>query len=332
MLPFLRKIVFPFSLIYAVIIHIRNFLFDIGIFKSVSFQTPTICIGNLSVGGTGKTPMIEYLVRNMEVSNIAVLSRGYKRKSSGFVLAGPDSTVADLGDEPFQLHKKFPVLSVAVDADRRNGIQQLETLIKPDVILLDDAFQHRKVKATFNILLTSYQNLYPRDWYLPTGDLRDSKREARRANLIIVTKCPQGLTASEKAEIVQRLKPQSNQKVLFSSLGYAAAFKNAQGKMVDAKVLSKQHLALVTGIASPEPLVEHLKSLGMEFQHLAFGDHHNFTTGDIEKLKRFDAILTTEKDFVRLDGKLAELFYLEVAHTFGAEDGERLQEALRNLV
>ncbi|MEX0359782.1 MAG: tetraacyldisaccharide 4'-kinase, partial [Allomuricauda sp.] len=149
MLQFLRKIAFPFSLIYALIVHIRNYLFDWGVLRSISYKTPTVCVGNLSVGGTGKTPMIEYLIRTLSNHKIAVLSRGYKRKSKGFLLATPSSTVAELGDEPFQIHQKFPNISVAVDADRRNGIAQLEKMVQPDVILLDDAFQHRKVKPKF---------------------------------------------------------------------------------------------------------------------------------------------------------------------------------------
>ncbi|MGB5498951.1 MAG: tetraacyldisaccharide 4'-kinase, partial [Maribacter sp.] len=170
----LRKIAFPISLIYALVVHIRNFLFDVGIFKSNSFHTPTICVGNLSVGGTGKTPMIEYLAEILKERNkVAILSRGYRRKTKGFVLATSDSKVEEIGDEPFQLYSKLSDITVAVDADRCNGIKKLQNIIAPDIILLDDAFQHRKVKPGLSILLTAYDNLYMNDWYLPTGDLRD---------------------------------------------------------------------------------------------------------------------------------------------------------------
>ena len=185
MLQLLRKIAFPISLIYALVVHVRNFLFDTGVFSSKSYRIPTICVGNLSVGGTGKTPMTEYVLRILAERNTAVLSRGYKRKSDGFYLANAKSTVLELGDEPYQIHRKFPEVAVAVDADRRNGIEKLEKLVNPEVIVLDDAFQHRKVKPTFSILLTTYQNLYVDDWYLPTGSLRDAKKEAKRADLII---------------------------------------------------------------------------------------------------------------------------------------------------
>jgi len=330
MLQFLRKIAFPFSLIYALIVHIRNYLFDWGVLKSISYKTPTVCVGNLSVGGTGKTPMIEYLIRTLSNHKIAVLSRGYKRKSKGFLLATPSSTVAELGDEPFQIHQKFPKVSVAVDADRRNGIAQLEKMVQPDVILLDDAFQHRKVKPKFSILLTAYNQLYPKDWYLPTGNLRDAKREARRANIIVVTKCPKDLPKKEKDAITNRLRPTPNQQVLFSHLSYAEQLKDSKGNPVAPSELGGKKIALVTGIASPEPLVRHLKDIGMDFQHLTFGDHHNFSSDEIEKFKHYDAVLTTEKDFVRLSGKVEPLFYMEVAHEFDFEDGNLLKEVVES--
>ena len=217
----LRKILFPFSLGYALVVKARNYFYDIGIKKSTFFDTKTICVGNLSVGGTGKTPMIEYLIEQLKIDyRVAVLSRGYKRKSSGFLLATPKSSVENLGDEPFQIYTKFPEITVAVDADRRNGISILEEHIKPDVILLDDAFQHRKVKAGFNILLTAYGKLYCDDWYLPTGNLRDSRSEVRRADLIIVTKCPTEISETDKEGIRNNLKINTNQSVLFSSLSY----------------------------------------------------------------------------------------------------------------
>ncbi|MGX1930767.1 tetraacyldisaccharide 4'-kinase [Flagellimonas sp. 2504JD4-2] len=327
MLQLLRKIAFPFSLIYALVVFIRNRLFDIGVFKSKSYNTPTICIGNLSVGGTGKTPMIEFLIRLLDGHRIAVLSRGYKRKSKGFLLAGPNNTVEDLGDEPFQLHTKFSNSTVAVDRDRRNGIEQLEASVKPEVILLDDAFQHRKVKPKFSILLTAYGNLFMDDWYLPTGNLRDSKGEAKRADVIIVTKCPAHISREEKEKISKRINPQSHQKVLFSTLIYQENVRNAS-EVIELDALKGKNFALVTGIASPEPLVAHLKNLGLVFEHLEYGDHHYFTANEIDGFANFELILTTEKDFVRLDGKVENLYYLEVAHSFEIKDQATLKEVI----
>ncbi len=328
MLQLLRKIAFPISLVYALVVYVRNFLFDVGFFSSKSYKTPIICVGNLSVGGTGKTPMTEYLLRILGDRNTAVLSRGYKRKSEGFYLAGTESTVLELGDEPYQIHQKFPEVTVAVDADRRNGIEKLEGLIKPDVIVLDDAFQHRKVKPSFSILLTTYHNLYVDDWYLPTGSLRDAKKEAKRADLIIVTKCPKGLRKDERHAITAKLKPKKHQNVLFASLQYNDFVTDGRQEKVQLSELKGKPLALVTGIASPEPLVQFLKSVGIVFEHFEFGDHHHFTDKEIEQFKGCQMVLTTEKDFVRLEGRLQNLYFLEISHSFSSEDEAVLKSSL----
>lgn len=328
----LRKIAFPFSLIYALIVLLRNFLYDIGVFKSKQYKTPILCVGNLSVGGTGKTPMIECLIRLLDNHSIAVLSRGYKRKSKGFLLAGPKCSVEDIGDEPFQIYKKFPKITVAVDADRRNGISQLENLVKPDVILLDDAFQHRKVKPMYSILLTAYDNLFIDDWYLPTGDLRDSRLEAKRADMVIVTKCPKLLSEIERATISQRLKLMPRQKLLFSSLAYNDVVKNNINEEKKLFGLKEKKIALVTGIASPKPLVSHLMDIGLKIKHFEYADHHYFTQKEIQKFSDFEIVLTTEKDFVRLSGKVDNLYYLEVAHLFSADDQSVLEQTILGLI
>ncbi|PWL37501.1 tetraacyldisaccharide 4'-kinase [Flagellimonas aquimarina] len=327
----LRKIAFPFSLIYALVVYVRNLLYDIGFFKSITYKTPTVCVGNLSVGGTGKTPMIEYLIRLMGEKEVAVLSRGYKRRSKGFLVATQNCSVEDLGDEPFQLYKKFPQITIAVDSDRRNGIEQLQNGIKPEVILLDDAFQHRRVKPSFSILLTAYDNLFFNDWYLPTGNLRDSKLEKKRADIIIVTKCPESLLKDERTSIYKRLKPTKNQKVLFCSLKYANVFKNAKGT-IELSVLKSEKIALVTGIASPKPLVSHLKGLDVEFKHFEFSDHHYFSNKEIDQFRDFNIILTTEKDYVRLEGRVENVYYLEVAHHFSDEDHSVLERSVMDLI
>lgn len=327
----LRKIAFPISLVYALVVYLRNFLYDVGILTSRSCATPTICVGNLSVGGTGKTPMTEYLIRVLEGHRTAVLSRGYKRKSKGFLLAMPHSTVLELGDEPYQLYRKFPEVAVAVDADRRNGIGQLEEFIKPEVIVLDDAFQHRRVKPSFSILLTAYGNLYVDDWYLPTGDLRDGKKEATRADLIVVTKCPDTLSDAEREHIKKKLRPKIHQKVLFASLRYREKVFDGKGKNMELLDLKQRQVALVTGIAVPKPLVDHLASLGIPFEHFAFGDHHHFSEKEIRQFKDHEIVLTTEKDFVRLEGRLENLYYVQVAHHFDHADSAVLEERVKNL-
>lgn len=332
MLQLLRKIAFPFSLVYALVVHVRNWFYNVGVFKSVSYKTPILCVGNLSVGGTGKTPMIEYLVRLFQGHKVAVLSRGYKRKSKGFLLGDVNSSVLDLGDEPYQLHQKFPEITVAVDADRRNGITQLENTVKPEIILLDDAFQHRRVKPHFSILLTAYGQLYVDDWYLPTGNLRDAKREAKRANLIIVTKCPGSLSEEEQTAIIDRLKPLPHQNVLFSKLEYNSLLKGGEVENLHLSAIKGKKMALVTGIASPEPLLNYLKSMGLVFAHFEFGDHHNFSEKDVQLFKDHELILTTEKDYVRLKDKVKNLFYVEIAHSFTAEDKVFLEKTIKNLV
>ncbi|WP_373517569.1 tetraacyldisaccharide 4'-kinase [Pricia sp.] len=322
----LRKFLFPISLMYALVVHVRNFLYDVDVFKSKAFATPTICIGNLSVGGTGKTPMAEFLISLLKDEyKVALLSRGYRRESKGFVLANTKSTIGDLGDEPYQIFSKFPEIAVAVDADRRNGIRILDQKVSPDVILLDDAFQHRKVNYGFSLLLTAHDNLYVNDWYLPTGSLRDSKREAKRADMIIVTKCPPNLDDSERQRIIQKLKPEPHQQILFSCLAYSSEFiGDTKGFAVD--YFRDKKLTLVTGIANPEPLVAYLKEAGLAFEHLRFEDHHSFTENELQQFRTREYLLTTEKDYVRLGGKVENVYYLPIRHRL-LDEGRKVLEA-----
>jgi tetraacyldisaccharide 4'-kinase len=216
----LRKLALPIALLYGLAVRLRNFCYDTGLYPSKSFRTPTLCIGNLSVGGTGKTPMVELLIKLFgESEKLAVLSRGYRRRTRGFIKAHAGSTAREIGDEPFQLHSKFPAITVAVDANRSRGITMLEQE-NPRLIVLDDAFQHRKVRPDVSILLTAYGKLYTDDFYLPTGTLRDSRVEAGRADIIIVTKCPDSLTAAEQQEITSKLKPMPHQLLLFAGMQY----------------------------------------------------------------------------------------------------------------
>ncbi len=328
----LRKLLFPVSLIYALVVFVRNRLYDIGIFKSTSFSVKTICIGNLSVGGTGKTPMTEWLVRSLSPRyNIAVLSRGYRRKTSGFILATATSKVTDIGDEPFQLFSKFPKITVAVDANRGNGIDRLQQEVQPDVVLLDDAFQHRKVKADYAMLLTTYDNLYIDDWYLPTGNLRDVKYAAERANCIVVTKCPESLGKNEQVAIKKRINPKEHQSVLFAYLWYGNEVIGID-RSLSLSAFKDKKVSLVTGIANPKPLVSYLNAKGISFEHLAYKDHHFFSEGELELLKRKEYILTTEKDFVRLKDDLDNIFYLPIAHSFLGDGKTILEQELEALM
>jgi tetraacyldisaccharide 4'-kinase len=305
--PF-RILLFPFSLIYGAAVWIRNRLYNKGILRSTGFNLPIICVGNLSVGGTGKSPMVEWLVKNLQhQTNVAVLSRGYKRRTKGYALAGPGTTALDIGDEPMQFHNKFPGVTIAVGEERIVAIPQL-LHDRPDtkVIVLDDAFQHRAIKAGFNILLTNYDNLFTRDWFLPTGDLRDERKSYKRADAIIVTKCPQRLSIEEKEVIAREIKPLPRQQVFFTTIRYGMPYhiisKNEMLLNASTEVL------LVSGIANPMPLKKYLQDASKTYYEILYSDHHIFSIDDWKDIvARFNniptenkIILTTEKDAVRL--------------------------------
>jgi tetraacyldisaccharide 4'-kinase len=321
---FLRKIAFPFSVLYGLITNLRNYLYDVAILKSTHFKTPTIVVGNLSVGGTGKTPQIEYLIDLLKNNcKIAVLSRGYKRKSKGFFIADENVSAKILGDEPYQIHLKYPEVIVCVDADRTNGITKLEQLENPpEIILLDDAFQHRKVKGGFNVLLTTFDNLYVDDTMLPTGDLREKASGANRAQAIIVTKCPTDISAKAQSEIVKKLHPKSHQQVFFTAIAYDTQLKGES--TIDLNDLADVEILLVTGIANSKPLTAYLKSKKLHFKHLKYPDHHHFSLNEITEINsayetlasKNKIILTTEKDYVRIFGKLKNLHYISIKTTF----------------
>jgi len=318
----LRKLLFPFAIVYGLITLLRNYLYDKGILKSYTFDIPVIAVGNLSVGGTGKTPQIEYIIRLLSPNyKVATLSRGYKRKSEAFVLADENSNAEILGDEPYQYYTKFPNIQVAVDADRKNGIEQLlSQSAAPEIILLDDAFQHRKVKAGFYILLTSYDDLFCDDFMLPTGNLRESSNGAKRANLIIVTKCPPSITLSEQEEISKKLRRTFLRKddksviIFFSFIDYDDKVYNAN-ESVAVNDLKSTPKILLAGIAKPKPFFDFLQADTDEI--MVFPDHHHFSESDIITIKNKandKIIITTEKDFVRLVAKILkkQLYYLPI--------------------
>ena len=273
-------------------------------------------MGNLSVGGTGKTPQIEFLVRMLSKSyKIATLSRGYKRESKGFVLAGTNDNALTLGDEPFQYHQKFPNIQVAVDANRTNGIQQLLSQpSKPDVILLDDAYQHRKVKAGLYILLTTYGDLYADDYMLPVGNLRELRNGASRARIVVVTKCPEKLSTDEKNKIKTKLALQPNQELFFSSISYDSCLYSKINSL-PLEEIKNQEKVLLAGIAKPKPFFDFLKNDSDVC--LTYPDHHHFSDKDLEEIQakaKGKIIITTEKDYVRLKDSLLQnqLYYLPI--------------------
>jgi tetraacyldisaccharide 4'-kinase len=323
-----RKYLKPLSFLYNKIVKTRNDLYDKNVLKSTKFDTPIIVVGNLSVGGTGKSPMIEYLVQLLKNDfKVAVLSRGYKRKSKGFILANNQTKVKDIGDEPMQFYQKFKTdkVLIAVDANRVNGIKQLLNLENPpQVILLDDAFQHRKVQGGLNILLTPYNDLYVEGSMLPSGDLRENISGAKRAQIIIVTKCPDTLTEKEQFKITQKLQVEMYQTVFFTKIAYA---ENIIGKSnsISTSKLNEYRIILVTGIAKTKPLTKFLDKIKVHYKHLSYKDHHNFKEKDIKQIRdeykkineKKKIILTTEKDYVRTFAESdLEIYYLPIKTEF----------------
>ncbi|MGC1633097.1 MAG: tetraacyldisaccharide 4'-kinase [Gelidibacter sp.] len=316
MMKLLRYLLFPIVPVYYLVTWLRNKLYDWGIKKSTAYDFPVICVGNLSVGGTGKTPMIEYLIRLLKTDHhLATLSRGYKRQTKGFVLADKNATVLTIGDEPFQFHQKFEDVIVSVDGDRVHGISQLMALKNPpEVVLLDDAFQHRKVKAGFYIMLTSYDDLYTDDILLPTGNLREPRQGAKRANIIVVTKCPENISEETKQKIKGEIDALEHQEVFFASIAYSNSIRNTKDHL-DLNTLKNRSFTLVTGIANPKPLVAHLTALGLDFEHLKYKDHHDFNESDLSNLKQKQLIVTTEKDMMRLQSHFSDreaIYYLPI--------------------
>lgn len=323
MITIIRWAFLPFSLLYQFIIWLRNRMYDYGILKSRSFSTPTIVIGNLAIGGAGKSPMTEYLIRLLKDKyKIATLSRGYGRKTKGFKLVNSTSTAVEVGDEPLQFKSKFPAITVAVCEDRCKGIDILEPQI--DLILLDDAYQHRKLKAGFNILLFDFQSLISKTRFtLPTGDFRDIFSSSKRADLIIITKCPHQIAETHKNQINKILNRYAQAPIFYSSIKYnlPIAFNDQTNTSED---LENYEIVLFCGIANPKPLIEYLKAKNNRIHLLTFPDHHIYLDADFMKIKAcFDAIkasrkiiLTTEKDIQRIqlnDFSNYPLFYLPIS-------------------
>ena len=336
MLRSFRYLLFPFSLIYGGVLWLRNWIFDKNILKSASFNFPIICLGNIAVGGTGKTPMTEYLIRLLQSNfKTATLSRGYKRKTKGFAIADATTTALEIGDEPMQFHNKFPDVTVAVGEERLVAIPQLlHDKADTEVIILDDAFQHRMVKAGLNIVLTAYNNLYTRDLILPSGDLRDVKASMKRAHIIVVTKCKAGLTLQEKESIIKEIDPLPHQAVFFTEIVYATPYHlfNQQ----PAAITAATNILLICGIANPRPLKDYLEQKMHTYDMLRYPDHHIFNIDDLADIKKQFAkmsgtdkvIITTEKDAVRMvkfeeDLKDFPVYVLPIEHAFLFNEAEK---------
>lgn len=305
-MKYLRALLLPFSLIYGLVVIIRNFLYDAGLFKSHRFDLPVIAVGNLEVGGAGKSPMTEYLVRLLKDQyKLATLSRGYGRATKGYVLADNNATAAQIGDEPSQFKHKFPNITVAVCEKRVDGIAQLQN--DHELIILDDAYQHRAVKPGLSILLFDYNSLKNPRWVLPAGNYREPFFGKWRAGIIIVTKCPDDLQQYQLEKIVADIAPQPYQQMFFTSIEYLG-LQDLNGKADGTVIDTDTTVFLLTGIANPTPLVSHIKTQTSNIIHYNYPDHHRFSLKNITKLAdeflahpaQNKVIITTEKDAQRL--------------------------------
>ena len=305
-----RLLLFPISLIYGLVVMLRNMAYDCNVFKTHRFKVPVILVGNLAVGGTGKSPMIAYLVGKLKPSfNIAVLSRGYGRSTKGFICATTDATSEQIGDEPLQLKSKFPDLTVAVCENRVQGISRL--IDKHSLILMDDGYQHRAVTPGLSILLFDYTSLFKSQWLLPTGNLREPLSGRKRADIIIVTKTPENITQAQRQQSIARIKPYPHQQLFFSYLEYGSLQAlNAQGMPARAldSINQSTHIILLTGIANAVPLLKKLNEYSTHIHHHQYPDHYAYQEDDITKLVNVyhglpvndRIVITTEKDMQRL--------------------------------
>jgi len=343
----LKFLLYPFSIIYGIVTGIRNFLYDSGILKSNDSDIPVVSIGNLTVGGTGKTPHTEYLISLLkEDHKVAVLSRGYKRKTKGFIEVKTDSLVADVGDEPLQIKIKFPLVTVAVDKNRVHGIRKLvkDSNNAIDLVLLDDAFQYRKINPSVNILLIDYNRPVIKDLILPAGRLRESHRQQKRASMIIYTKCPVSLSPIARRIMIENIYLQPYQYLFFTNMNYdkpVPVFPElAENWLSFADTKNKSSVLLLSGIANPVPFWDYVSSVAKIEDKIVFPDHHFYSSGDIQKIeKRYDRIskdnylyiLTTEKDAMRLKfvnnlsfGIRKKMFYLPIKVGFLDKEENRL--------
>lgn len=338
MIYYLKLLLWPFALLYGEIMSLRNLLYNKGVLPSHRFELPIIAVGNLTVGGTGKTPHVEYLLRLLSKYNIATLSRGYKRKTKGFVLADKNATVSSLGDEPYQYHLDFPDVTVAVCEDRVAGVNQLLSLEQqPDIIILDDAMQHRPIQPSLNLLITDFSRPFYKDLVMPAGLLREPANGAARADVIIMSKCPADLATADIKQIIKRINKYASHKtpVYFSSFRYGAPVRIGGNKPFSLNII------LLTGIANDVPLKEYLTDQGCRIiKHFDYPDHYHYTESDISKVMEAlhtlgsedTVVVTTRKDAVKLlDRSLIErvkrlpFFYLPIEVYF-LEEGKKFDQ------
>jgi len=344
-MKYLRLLLFPFSLIYGLVVIIRNWCYDTGAFKSHEFKIPIISVGNLAIGGAGKSPMTEYLIRLFKNDHhLATLSRGYGRNTKGYLTATATAAATTIGDEPAQFKHKFPDITVAVCEKRVDGIKEL--LPNHDLILLDDAYQHRAVKPGFSILLFDYNHLEQPRLVLPAGNLREPFSGRWRADVLVVSKCPSTLTLSEQNDVIALLKPMSYQELFFTSINYLV-LQDISGHVANETIDEDTTVFLLTGIADANPLVQHLKNQTTKLVHHNYPDHHQFTLKNITKLAdEFAActsqkklVITTEKDAQRLgEQELLPLvnqlrvFVIPIGTTFLNNGQQQFDQLLKNYV
>lgn len=293
------------SAIYGSIMEVRNYFFKKKIISSTSFSLLIISVGNLSVGGTGKTPHIEYLIRLLKNDyKLAVLSRGYGRNTSGFIKAEENSSAKNIGDEPFQIFSKFPEISVFVDEKRVHGVNEILKLQpETEVILLDDAYQHQYIKPGLSILLTDFEKPYTRDFVMPYGRLREKKKNSNRADIIIVTKCPLNIKNDDIQKITNEINPEPNQDIFFSGLEYDKIYPAFEDSKVNTNNLKESDVIILSGIENPQPMIKYAEKLVKSVEKITFADHHIFTKKELEDIERKSKekmIITTEKDMSRL--------------------------------
>lgn len=342
-MKYLRLLLYPFSLVYGAIIWCRNRLYDAGYLKQTSFDLPVIVVGNLEIGGTGKSPMSEYLIRLFKDRyRLATLSRGYGRKTKGFVEVREGMSAEEVGDEPLQFKQKFPEITVAVQEDRVGGVGKLAK--NHELVILDDAYQHRALKPGCSILLFDYNQLNDFRALLPAGNFRDHFRERRRAGIIVVTKCPDDLTAAAREQVIHKLRvPQKSIPIYFAGISYGEPLAYDPINQPQLRLEELQQALVVTGIARPAPLLAHLRTKVPKIGSLTFPDHHPFSKGDIHQIgQRFEAIkaaekaiLTTEKDKMRLNAaefavqlKKWPIYYIPIKLKFLGQDGENFDKIL----
>lgn len=315
----IRFLVFPLSIIFKFVTDIRNKLYDCNFLKSEKINVPVISVGNLSTGGTGKTPMVDFIIYNLKRDyNISVLSRGYNRKSKGFIEIKNSDNPSLVGDEPFLIKSNHSEVPVFACEDRVEGAKKIISENNTNLILLDDAFQHRKISRNLDIVLTDYNNLFYKDYLLPYGNLRESRNNINRADVIIVTKCPLDFNKADAIKIKNQINPKKTQSLFFSQIKYSEILFGF--KELSFKSIRNSKLTLVTGIANSQPLKEYLKKNNVNFDHFDYPDHYNYSRKDVNKIlatTKKDIILTTKKDYYKLSQfKIDNLLYIDIKVEF----------------